>query len=88
MMTGKLIRPAPAEIEFKNMRFLITEQPADATIANYIKILKEHRVSHLVCATDPTYKTDELAEAGVGVTEISFADGSPPTQVRFIQISS
>jgi hypothetical protein len=26
-MTGKLIRPAPAEIEFKNMRFLITEQP-------------------------------------------------------------
>ena len=42
MMTGKLIRPAPAEIEFKNMRFLITEQPQDASIHNYIKILKEH----------------------------------------------
>ena len=26
-MTGKMIRPAPAEIEFKDMRFLITEQP-------------------------------------------------------------
>merc|ERR1711976_1065091 len=69
-MTGKIIRPAPAEIEFKNMRFLITEQPQDATIDNYIKILKEHRVTHLVCATDPTYKTDDLGEAGVSVTEI------------------
>ena len=28
-MTGKIIRPAPAEIEFKNMRFLITEQPQE-----------------------------------------------------------
>ena len=80
IMTGKLIRPAPAEIEFKNMRFLITEQPQDATIHNYIKILKEHRVTHLVCATDPTYKTDDLGEAGVSVTEISFTDGSPPSQ--------
>ena len=80
-MTGatRNIRPAPAEIEFKNMRFLITEQPQDATIANYIKILKEHRVSHLVCATDPTYKTDELGAVGVAVTELSFPDGSAPT---------
>ena len=27
IMTGKIIRPAPAEIEFRNMRFLITDQP-------------------------------------------------------------
>jgi len=79
-MTGKLIRPAPAEIEFKSMRFLITEQPQDSTIHNYISILKEHRVSHLVCATDPTYKTDDLSKAGVSVTELTFADGSPPSQ--------
>jgi len=59
-MTGKLIRPAPAEIEFKNMRFLITEQPQDATIQNYLKILKDHKVSHLVCATDRGYKVEEL----------------------------
>ena len=78
-MTGKLIRPAPAEIEFKNMRFLITEQPQDATIHNYIKILKEHRVSHLVCATDRAYKVDDLGSAGVNVTDLSFPDGSPPT---------
>jgi len=80
-MTGacKIIRPAPAEIEYKNMRFLITEQPQDSTIVNYIKILKEHKVTHLVCATDPTYKTDDLGAVGVLFTELSFADGSPPS---------
>ena len=72
MTNPRLIRPAPAELEYKNMRFLITEQPQDATIRGYISILKEHRVSHLVCATDPTYKTDDLSEAGVSVTEMSF----------------
>lgn len=80
MTGGKLIRPAPAEIEFKNMRFLITEQPHDATIHNYITILKEHKVTHLVCATEPTYKTADLAQSGVTFTELSFSDGSPPSQ--------
>jgi len=79
-MTGKIIRPAPAEIEFKSMRFLITEQPNDATIHNYISILKSHSVTHLVCATDPTYKTDDLQQAGVSVTQLPFPDGSAPTQ--------
>ena len=79
MTNPRLIRPAPAELEYKNMRFLITEQPQDATIRGYISILKEHRVSHLVCATDPTYKTDDLSEAGVSVTEMSFP-GKPDLQ--------
>lgn len=77
-MTGKIIRPAPAEIEYKNMKFLILEQPQDGTIQNYIKILKEHHVTHLVCATDPTYKTDGFNESNINVTAIAFADGSAP----------
>lgn len=79
-MTGKIIRPAPAEIEFRNMRFLITEQPQDVNMEIYIRILTEHKVSHLVCATDPTYKTDELVTSGVSVSELSFPDGSAPSQ--------
>lgn len=78
-MTRNIIRPAPAEIEFGRMRFLITEQPQDATIHNYIRILEDHRVSHLVCATDPTYRKEELNSAGVTVSELSFPDGSAPT---------
>jgi len=79
-MTGKIIRPAPAEIEYRNMRFLITDQPQDVTMEKYIKVLVEHRVSHLVCATDQIYDTEDLAKAGVSVSELSFPDGSPPTQ--------
>ena len=80
MTGGKLIRPGPAEVEFKNMRFLITDQPHDSSLPKYIAILKEHKVTHLVCATDPTYKTDDLAQSGVTFTELSFSDGSPPPQ--------
>merc|ERR1719342_566207 len=62
------------------MRFLITDQPQDGTMDNYIKLLQEHRVSHLVCATDQLYKTEELLKNGVTVSELSFTDGSAPTQ--------
>ena len=46
---------------------------------NYIKILRDHRVTHLVCATDPTYKTEDIEHEGVRFTSIPFPDGSPPT---------
>ena len=36
----------------------------DVTMENYIKLLMEHKVSHLVCATDQAYKTDDLAKSG------------------------
>ena len=31
---------------------------------NYIKLLQEHKVSHLVCATDQQYKTEQLTKNG------------------------
>ena len=78
-MTKRIIRPAPAEIEFRKKHFLITDQPQDLTMENYIKVLMEHKVSHLVCATDQSYKTDDLSKS-VAVSELSFPDGSAPTQ--------
>ena len=36
----------------------------DGTMDNYIKLLQEHKVSHLVCATDQLYKTEELTKSG------------------------
>ena len=36
----------------------------DGTMDNYIKLLQEHKVSHLVCATDQLYKTEELVKSG------------------------
>lgn len=37
-MKQKDIRPAPAEIEFKGFKFLITDRPTDLTIPNYILV--------------------------------------------------
>lgn len=37
-MRQKDIRPAPARIEFKGMKFLITDRPSDANIQNYIMV--------------------------------------------------
>jgi len=78
-MTRPGIRPTPAEIEYNNMRFLITEQPQDGTMDAYITLLQEHKVSHLVCATDQAYRTEDLCKS-VAVSELSFPDGSAPNQ--------
>lgn len=37
-MRQKIIRPAPSEISFKEMRFLITDRPTDQTIATFIEV--------------------------------------------------
>lgn len=38
-MRQKDIRPAPARIEFKGMKFLITDRPSDSNIQNYILVI-------------------------------------------------
>lgn len=37
-MRQKDIRPAPARIEFKGMKFLITDRPSDLTMHSYILV--------------------------------------------------
>lgn len=37
-MRVKDIRPAPAEIEYKKMKFLITDRPNDQTIHTFIQV--------------------------------------------------
>ena len=38
-------------------------------------------MTHIVCATEPTYQTDELAAVGVKFTELSFQVQSTPVIV-------
>lgn len=37
-MRQKMIRLAPSEITYKNMRFLIMDRPTDATIPGFIEV--------------------------------------------------
>lgn len=81
-MRSKDIRPAPCEIEYKGMKFLITDRPSDTTIKAYIQELKKHKVRDVVRVCEPTYKVEELREEGIGVTDLAYDDGtSPPTPV-------
>lgn len=81
-MRQKIIRPAPSEISYKDMRFLITDRPTDQTIANFIEELKKHNVLDVVRVCEPTYKVEELRKEGIEVTDLVFDDGTfPPSEV-------
>lgn len=47
-MTGKIIRPAPAEIEFRNMRFLITDQPQVSPVTSTLPLIGQQQGLSLV----------------------------------------
>lgn len=74
----KMAKPDPAEIEFKNMRFLITDRPTDSTIDKYIKELKKHNAHDVVRVCDPTYSTTKLQQEGIRVLDWAYDDGTAP----------
>ncbi|CAB3367463.1 Hypothetical predicted protein [Cloeon dipterum] len=74
------VKPTVSEIEYKNMRFLITDRPSDQNIQSYIKELKNHNVKDVVRVCEPTYKVDELKQEGINVLDLEYEDGTPPPQ--------
>ncbi|XP_067620657.1 PRL-1 phosphatase isoform X2 [Eurosta solidaginis] len=81
-MRQKDLRPAPALIEFKGMKFLITDRPSDVTIHHYITELKKNNVSTVVRVCEPSYNIDELEAQGITVKDLAFEDGTfPPPQI-------
>lgn len=74
----KARKPEPAEIEFKNFRFLITDRPTDASIDKYVEELKKHNAKDVVRVCEPTYKTDRLQQEGITVLDWQFDDGTVP----------
>ncbi|EDV30637.1 uncharacterized protein Dana_GF14943, isoform A [Drosophila ananassae] len=81
-MRQKDLRPAPALIEYKGMKFLITDRPSDITINHYIMELKKNNVNTVVRVCEPSYNTVELEAQGITVKDLAFEDGTfPPQQV-------
>lgn len=74
----KTRRPEPAEIDYKNMRFLIMDRPTDASMDRFIEELKKRGAKDVVRVCEPTYKTDKLDIEGIRVLDWQFDDGSPP----------
>jgi len=71
-------KPAPSEIQFGKMRFLITDRPNDHTIAQFIEELEKHRARAVVRVCEPTYATAPITSHGIDVLDWEFNDGCPP----------
>lgn len=77
-MRQKDIRPAPARVEFKGMKFLITDRPSDSNIQNYIMVRSNPICSPFPFSPFATIILQELKKNNVG-TVVRVCDPSYKT---------
>jgi len=71
-----------SEISFKQMKFLISDRPTEATLDRYIQELNKNKVKEVVRVCSPTYDAHRLEDLGIQVNDWSYADGQvPPREV-------
>ncbi|KAF9189349.1 Protein tyrosine phosphatase type IVA 1 [Haplosporangium sp. Z 767] len=72
----------PALIEYKHMRFLVSDAPSDSNLVLYIAEFERHSVKDIVRVCEPTYGTAPLNRMGIKVYDWPFGDGEgPPSSV-------
>ncbi|KAG0264091.1 Protein tyrosine phosphatase type IVA 1 [Mortierella polycephala] len=74
---GRLMN-RPALIEYKHMRFLVSDAPSDSNLAFYIAEFERYSVKDVVRVCEPTYETAPLNKMGVKVYDWPFGDGEGP----------
>uniref|UniRef100_A0AAR2JN40 Protein tyrosine phosphatase type IVA 3 n=1 Tax=Pygocentrus nattereri TaxID=42514 RepID=A0AAR2JN40_PYGNA len=75
-------RPAPVEITYECMRFLITHNPTNSQLAKFTEELKAFGVQTLVRVCEATYDKAPVEKEGIEVLDWPFDDGSsPPDQI-------
>ncbi|XP_006152170.1 protein tyrosine phosphatase type IVA 3 isoform X2 [Tupaia chinensis] len=75
---ARMNRPAPVEVSYKNMRFLITHNPTNATLSAFIQDLKKYGATTVVRVCEVTYDKAPLEKDGITVVDWPFDDGAPP----------
>uniref|UniRef100_A0AAF6ZRY7 Protein tyrosine phosphatase 4A3 n=3 Tax=Bos TaxID=9903 RepID=A0AAF6ZRY7_BOVIN len=75
---ARMNRPAPVEVSYKNMRFLITHNPTNATLSSFIEDLKKYGATTVVRVCEVTYDKAPLEKDGITVVDWPFDDGAPP----------
>uniref|UniRef100_A0A8C5KW90 protein-tyrosine-phosphatase n=1 Tax=Jaculus jaculus TaxID=51337 RepID=A0A8C5KW90_JACJA len=71
---AQMNRPAPVEVTYKNMRFLITHNPTNATLNKFIEELKKYGVTTIVRVYIALVEKE-----GIRVLDWPFDDGAPPS---------
>ncbi|XP_023372444.1 protein tyrosine phosphatase type IVA 1-like [Otolemur garnettii] len=72
--------PAPAQVTYKNMRFLTTHNPTNVTLNKFIVELKKYGVTTIVRVCEATYDTTPVEKEGIHVLDWPFDDGAPPSK--------
>uniref|UniRef100_A0A8C1HU49 Protein tyrosine phosphatase type IVA 3 n=1 Tax=Cyprinus carpio carpio TaxID=630221 RepID=A0A8C1HU49_CYPCA len=75
---ARMNRPAPVEVCYKNMRFLITHNPTNSTLSSFIEDLKKYGATTVVRVCEITYDKTPLEKDGITVVDWPFDDGAPP----------
>ncbi|XP_065375751.1 protein tyrosine phosphatase type IVA 3 isoform X2 [Macaca fascicularis] len=75
---ARMNRPAPVEVSYKHMRFLITHNPTNATLSTFIEDLKKYGATTVVRVCEVTYDKTPLEKDGITVVDWPFDDGAPP----------
>ncbi|XP_039703764.1 protein tyrosine phosphatase type IVA 1-like [Pteropus medius] len=68
--------PAPVEVTYRNMRFLIAHNPTSATLNKFIEELKKYDVTTIVKVYEATYDTALVEKEGIQVLDWLFNNGS------------
>ncbi|XP_007455187.1 PREDICTED: protein tyrosine phosphatase type IVA 1-like isoform X2 [Lipotes vexillifer] len=76
---AQMIRAAPVEVTYKNMRFLITHNPTNVTLNKFIEDLKKYGVTTIVRLCEATYDTTLTEKESIHVLDWPFDDGTPPS---------
>lgn len=77
--TPRLISP-PTFIEFKGLRFLISDAPSDSNLVLYEREFEKFGVTDIVRVCEPTYAKERLEPHGYHVHDLPFPDGKPPPE--------
>ena len=76
---ARMNRPAPVEVTYRSMRFLITHNLTNATLSKFLEELKKYGVTTIVRVCEATYDTTLLEKEGIHVLDWPFDDGAPPS---------
>ena len=73
----------PSLIEYRTedtcQRFLITDAPNNHNLPTYIRMWKNHHVSHLVRVCELSYTEHNVRQEGIHVHHFDYPDGSIPS---------
>ncbi|XP_014443107.1 protein tyrosine phosphatase type IVA 1-like [Tupaia chinensis] len=73
---ARMNRPAPVEVTYKNMIFLITHNRTNPTLNKFIEELKKYGITTIVRVCEATYDT-LVEKEDIHVLDWTFDDGAP-----------